>query len=183
MEPLALERAMVSFTPHVSSIPAAIDLVDECEYMSPHCDTPLYAGATPLALNLTLLDSTRPDAEIVGEPSWRLTDSGSGPDAAKWLRVSFAYERRFRAWANFVGVAFQVRADAPAGLSAVVSGQIEVQVADGAQRGGEALRAQRHTSLSHRRVVVPVRLRLQPAPPRSSLVPLRLRVPRAGPGR
>ena len=79
--------------------------------------------------------------------------------------MSFSYERRFRAWANFLGVALAV-GPPPAGTAAeaaggggwegVVEGQIEIEVV--AEREGGAAT----TSV----VVVPVRVRVVRPPPR-----------------
>lgn len=157
---------MRRFTPHASALPASVDATD-CPYFEPHCEAPLYAGGAPLVLNLTLLDSARPDGYIVRAPEWRLRSADAVRSTARLdavdapadvLTVRFAYERRLSAWAGFVGVELSVAAYA-AGWAGVVSGEVVVEI--GGAPGGEAGGAEAIST-----VVVPIRARVVPTPPR-----------------
>ena len=183
LQPHALYAAMERFTPHVSSLPPAIDATD-CPYYEPHCEQPLYAGSQPLLLNLTILDSARADGWIVRRPAWRPhrhggssstvreTSDGSSSSDGGVLSVRFAYAPQLSAWAGFVGVEVRVSSTA-AGWEGVVSGDIVVDVADAPSSGGDdggdgggGGDGSDGGSAGVRSVVVPIRLRVIMTPPR-----------------
>lgn len=46
-------QALKSYTPHASLSPSYLDMT-ECLYMWPYCSQPLYHGARPLIVNVTI---------------------------------------------------------------------------------------------------------------------------------
>ena len=136
LRPHALHEAMLRFAPHLSALPPSLDLLD-CPYMAPHCDANLYAGASPLAFNLTLLDSYAASGTLARAPSWHessaTSSEGAGAAPSPILDVSFAMSGRFDGGVSFLGVAIAVRPGAAA-WEGVVSGEIRVDLV----AGGEA---------------------------------------------
>eukprot|EP00955_Chlamydomonas_euryale_P048609 354031-Chlamydomonas_euryale.AAC.5 len=51
----ASARVLAAYSPRASAIPAALDMAD-CPYFWPYCAQPLYAGALPVVVNVTLLN-------------------------------------------------------------------------------------------------------------------------------
>ena len=193
LRPHALHAAMASFVPHLTSLPATLNLLD-CPYMAPHCDETLYAGAPPTAFNLTLLDSYSPHATIVSPPEWRPASAAH----AELLEVRVAYTPRFDSWCNSLGVAFTVT-PAAATWTGVISGDLVVEVSDvpdadaqddhvggvGDGGGGPAVEqaavvrpsgepappagagGRPRSPPATRQVLIPVRLAISPTPPRA----------------
>jgi membrane-bound transcription factor site-1 protease len=46
-----------------------VDLT-ECQYMWPYCTQPLFRGAMPIAINVTVLNGLGVSGHIVGKPKW-----------------------------------------------------------------------------------------------------------------
>lgn len=178
LRPHDLFREMQSFRAHASTLPPAIDLLD-CPYMAPECEAPLHAGAPPRVFNLTVLDSASPAAVFARPPLWRVRNStAAAEEAASRIEVSFVYSRKLAAWTGFLGVSFRVPASAAA-WEGTVEGEILIEIADDAantvddeasthswsHRLWGADPPRRH--LGPRRVIVPVRLRVERRPPRA----------------
>jgi membrane-bound transcription factor site-1 protease len=126
--------------PHASAIPARLDLRPDagCPYLSPLCDQPLYAGAQPLLINVTVLNSRSATARFVGSPLWRPRAGGHA------IRLAFAYGAavaggELRAWRGFVGVHVSVPNSA-AGWEGEVEGDIVLTIVDTVAAGSGAAR-------------------------------------------
>lgn len=134
---------MKSFSPHTSAIPAILDLRPEagCPYLSPLCDQPLYAGAQPMLINVTVLNSRAPTARFIGSPLWRPRAGGHA------IRLAFAYGGHLRAWRGFLGIRLSVP-DRAADWEGEVDGDIVLTIRDtvGEDGGASRLSPERNAS-------------------------------------
>ena len=68
---LASAKILEAYQPRASALPAAL-LLDDCPYMWPFCSQPLYAGALPRMVNVTLLNG-------LGVTGWASRASSAWP--------------------------------------------------------------------------------------------------------
>ncbi len=114
-------EAMLAYTPHLSFFPAALDLTD-CPYAWPFCSQPIYHTASPLAINVTLINGLCASAAVLpGSPRWE-----QAPGQPR-LEVHFTAPGRLWPWAGPVGLYVTVPAEL-AGFSGVVRGNVTVTV-------------------------------------------------------
>ena len=118
-------KVLSSYTPRASALPAQLHL-DDCPYMWPFCTQPLYAGAQPVLLNVTLLNGQHVTAWLTAAPTW--TPSRKFGDQGKHLDVQFTWSTRLWPWSGWLGVALRVK---PSGATAsgTASGIITLTVA------------------------------------------------------
>ena len=117
-------KILAKYTPRASALPAQLHL-DDCPYMWPFCSQPLYAGAQPLIVNVTLLNGMAVTGWLQAPPVWAPTVSKK--DLGEHLDVSFTYSERLWPWSGFLGVFIRVHPSAAA-LSGVASGEIRLTV-------------------------------------------------------
>jgi subtilisin family serine protease len=149
---LKARELVAAFEPHVSVVPAALDLTD-CPLMWPWCAQPLFHSSLPLLLNLTVLNSQDVSARMLA-PEWREHPRAGDRDYAPLLTVRFQTPELLWPWSGFLGVAVTVAR--PLAEPRVVAGVIVVRVAgpDG------------HVSTAE----VTLRVALVPTPPREKRV-------------
>ena len=90
--------------PHVSAIPASLDLTD-CPYMWPYCSQELYYSAQPIIVNVTLLNSISVASRIVRQPYWQ----PASPSSALSLR--FSYSEPLWPWSGYLAIELRVEED------------------------------------------------------------------------
>ena len=178
LELLRSAQILQDYTPHASVLPTELDLSPcgpsgedvvghapgggtgegvgaggDAGYLWPHCSQPLYAGAVPLLLNLTLLNGMSVVANFSRPPRWvpRAADDG------RVLRVAFEHRARLWPWGGTLGVVLSVSDDA-AGYEGLVRGAIVFEV--GALLPGDP--SPQPTSV----VRVPLTVYVVPTPPR-----------------
>ena len=136
--------------PHVSAIPASLDLTD-CPYMWPYCTQELYHTGMPTLLNVTLLNSISVASTIVDPPTFTASVSSLVPSSSSLLSLSFLYSQPLWPWSGFLAIELTVQSDVAA--RTVVEGTIAftVESDDG--------------SLSS--VSIPLRVAVIPRPPRA----------------
>lgn len=138
------------YTPRLSAFPAALDLTD-CPYMWPHCAQPLFYGARPITLNVTLLNGMGVVGELVGAPAFVPGKNGA------MLEVAFTHSDVLWPWSGFVAPQLRV-APAAALFEGDAEGLITVTVQSPPGPG------ERRARLST--VQVPLRVRIVRPPPR-----------------
>jgi len=142
----SLER-LLQYEPHVSCFPATLDLT-ECPYAWPFCSQPLFHGALPVVLNVTLINGLDVLGEIVEPPRWQ---PHAHPDK---LLLSFDYSRRLWPWSGYLAIYLSVPLEASR-WSGTVEGLILLTVQSGPCRSV---------------VNLPLKVQVVPTPPRSRRV-------------
>lgn len=147
---------------HASAFPARLDLTD-CPYMWPFCTQPLYYGAQPLLVNLTVLNGISVASYFRAEPEWipeRVEPdlgAAAGPpqqsasEPLQILNVRFSYSRLVWPWSGALGVHIDVAQNVTAPV--IVSGVIRFSL----------FSPERAVASS---VEVPLRVRVISTPPR-----------------
>ncbi|XP_014249873.1 membrane-bound transcription factor site-1 protease [Cimex lectularius] len=92
-----------SYTPQASLSPSYIDL-GECQYMWPYCTQPLYYGAMPTIVNVTILNGLGVSGRIVEKPKWYPYI----PQNGHYLEVSITYSSILWPWSGWMGVSLSV---------------------------------------------------------------------------
>ena len=105
--------------PHVSAIPASLDLTD-CPYMWPYCTQELYYSAQPVVVNVTLLNSISVASRIVRQPYWQ----PASPSSALSLR--FAYSQPLWPWSGYLAI--ELRVDSDVSEKQLVEGDIALSI-------------------------------------------------------
>lgn len=111
---------LAAYEPRPSFFPATLDLTD-CPYMWPHCDQPLYAGAQPVTINVTILNGMGVSSYIVGPPRWVPGSEGER------LQPSFSFEPQLWPWSGHLALHLRVP-DAHAAWEGRAEGAIEVAI-------------------------------------------------------
>ena len=145
-------KVLSSYSPRASALPAQLHL-DDCPYMWPFCTQPLYAGAQPVLLNITLLNGQHVTGWLTDAPVW--TPSWKFGDLGKHLDVQFTWSTRLWPWSGWMGVALRVKPSGAA-ASGTASGVITFTVASPNGLSSE--------------VSIPLRATVAPTPDRSKRV-------------
>ena len=129
--------------PHVSAIPASLDLTD-CPYMWPYCTQELYYSAQPVVVNVTLLNSISVASRIIRQPYWQPAQPSSA------LSLRFQYSQPLWPWSGFLAI--ELRVDEDVSENQIVEGSVSLSIEsdDGSV-----------STLS-----IPLRVALIPRPPR-----------------
>ena len=169
MDLLGSAQALSEYVPHVSVLPPQLDFTpcyadfttEPAEggaggggtdgYLWPHCSQPLYAGAVPLLVNLTILNGIAVSSYFSKPPAF--VPASSADD--KLLRLTFEFAPSLWPWGGTLGVALEVNA-AASGYEGIVRGAIVLEVAS------ETAASDAHPAV----VRVPLAVRVVPPPPR-----------------
>ncbi|KAI5709308.1 hypothetical protein M8J76_015087 [Diaphorina citri] len=141
-----------SYTPQASLSPSYLDLT-ECQYMWPYCTQPLYHGAIPIIVNVTILNGMGVVGKILERPKWY----PYLPHNGEFLEISMTYSDILWPWSGYLAVHISVSA-AAAAWQGTVQGHIEVTVESPPLEGEEGVR--RST------VKLAVKANIIPTPPR-----------------
>ena len=79
-------QVLSKYKPQASLSPSYIDLT-ECQYMWPYCTQPLYYGAMPVIVNVTILNGMGVSGRIVEKPVWHPYT----PQFGQHLEIAFTY--------------------------------------------------------------------------------------------
>ncbi len=209
---LAAAQALGEYTPHASVLPPEIDLsgcapeggdgrapaggaAGSSGYMWPHCAQPLYAGALPLLLNLTVLNGAalvsrspprnhlivaaasppceprrnRPAEPARPPPPHRFSTpprfSAASADDAGRLRLTFEHPPTLWPWGGALGVAVEVD-EASETFDGIVRGEIRFELEAVGEAASESAAGERRP-FARSSVAVPISVRISPPPPRS----------------
>ena len=106
---LGAYEVLKTYQPRASALPAALDLTD-CPYMWPFCAQPLYAGAMPVIINVTLLNGLAVSGRVVQGPAFTPTPGGLGAS----LDVRFSHSAVLWPWSGFLALYLRVKPEAAA---------------------------------------------------------------------
>lgn len=145
-------QVLNSYKPQASFSPSYIDL-SECQYMWPYCTQPLYYGAMPTIVNVTILNGLGVSGKIVGKPRWYpyLPHDGLA------LEVCLTYSEVLWPWSGWLAVSLSVARSA-ATWTGIAQGHIEVTVESPPEEG--------ETSVRRSTVKLALKASIIPTPPR-----------------
>ena len=149
-------KTLSTYKPHVSASPSYIDFT-ECPYMWPYCTQPLYHGAVPTVVNITLLNGMGVTGKITGAPRWEPIIAENG----NMIELSFSYSAHLWPWSGYFAVHIGVTKQA-AEWEGHSRGTIAFNVTSPPNSDGE----DEQTST----VRIPVHVKIIPTPPRNRRV-------------
>ncbi|XP_063225096.1 membrane-bound transcription factor site-1 protease-like isoform X2 [Bacillus rossius redtenbacheri] len=141
-----------SYKPQASLSPSYIDL-SECQYMWPYCTQPLYHGAMPTIVNVTILNGLGVSGRVVGRPRWHPYT----PQFGHYLDVSLSHSDLLWPWSGWLAVSVAAGRQAAA-WEGTAQGHVELTV-ESPPEDGEQLPRRSTVRLA-------VRARIVPTPPR-----------------
>ena len=167
MDLLGAAQLITDYVPHASVLPSSLDL-SPCTphgqwmpgnaesgdgYMWPHCAQPLYHGAMPLLLNLTVLNGVAVRSKVSDPgPSFVAADDQHN----RLLSLTFEHAPSLWPWGGTLGVAISVTSDA-SDFEGLVTGEIRFELeAQGGLHDGTVSE-----------LIIPLTVRIVPTPPRS----------------
>lgn len=147
---LASYDLLTGYKPKATCLPPAADLT-QCPYMWPYCTQPLYHGAIPIILNVTILNGLGVTGEIKNSPVWKPGKNG------EMLEVDFSYSDILWPWSGYMGIHLRVHSDA-AQWEGEVEGMVVFTVTSPPGPG--------ETENRESIVEFPIRAKVIPTPPR-----------------
>jgi len=139
-------QTLSTYTPQVSLHPSYVDTT-ECQYFWPYCTQPLYYGAVPIVVNVTILNGLGVSGNVVGDPIWR----PHLPHQGTHLNVAVTYSSNIWPWAGWIALHFTVSPEGKE-FEGVAQGELELTV-ESAGAGSST-------------VSLPIRVKIIPPPPR-----------------
>ncbi|XP_050738001.1 membrane-bound transcription factor site-1 protease-like [Eriocheir sinensis] len=149
-------QVLSKYKPQASLSPSYIDLT-ECQYMWPYCTQPLYYGAMPIIVNVTILNGMGVSGRIVEKPIWHPYT----PQFGQHLEVAFTYSEVLWPWSGHLAVWITV-AESGKDWEGHARGHISITVESPPEEGETQPR------ISH--VKLPVKAKMIPTPPRHKRV-------------
>uniref|UniRef100_A0A8R1Z651 Subtilisin n=1 Tax=Pristionchus pacificus TaxID=54126 RepID=A0A8R1Z651_PRIPA len=146
-------KFMRKYKPQVTLFPSHLDSLD-CPYLWPFCADPLYAGALPKIVNVTIISGLSVSSRIEEPPVWEPFST----ESANVLRISFSYSPQIWPWTGFMALFLSVNSE-HSSYTGNVSGRIRLTVVS--DHFGEKRRAT---------IAFPMRLRIIPTPARSQRI-------------
>lgn len=141
-----------NYKPQASLSPSYIDL-SECPYMWPYCTQPLYYGAMPVIVNVTILNGLGVSGHIVGKPQW----FSYTPQQGNLLEVSVSYSEVLWPWSGWLAVSLTVSSNGST-YEGLAQGHVSVTIESPAGFG--ELEPRRST------VTLPIKAKIIPTPPK-----------------
>lgn len=117
--------------PHVSAWPSSLNLTD-CPYMWPYCEQPMYAGAMPILINVSLINSMGVTGKVHRPCEWVPDDPAVAP-----MLVECKFPSRdddMWPWVGWVGLSITIASNA-SDFAGVVSGTVKILVTSSAAPG------------------------------------------------
>ncbi|MPC27483.1 membrane-bound transcription factor site-1 protease-like [Portunus trituberculatus] len=149
-------QVLSKYKPQASLSPSYIDLT-ECQYMWPYCTQPLYYGAMPVVVNVTILNGMGVSGRIVEKPVWHPYT----PQFGQHLEMAFTYSEVLWPWSGHLAVWITV-AESGKDWEGYARGHISITVESPPEEGETQPR------ISH--VKLPVKAKMIPTPPRHKRV-------------
>ncbi|XP_045605609.1 membrane-bound transcription factor site-1 protease [Procambarus clarkii] len=149
-------QVLSKYKPQASLSPSYIDLT-ECQYMWPYCTQPLYYGAMPVIVNVTILNGMGVSGRIVEKPIWHPYT----PQYGHHLDIAFTYSEVLWPWSGHLAVWITV-AESGKEWEGFARGHISVTIESPPEEGETQPRT------SH--VKLPVKAKMIPTPPRHKRV-------------
>ncbi|XP_076052888.1 membrane-bound transcription factor site-1 protease [Oratosquilla oratoria] len=149
-------QVLSKYKPQASLSPSYIDLT-ECQYMWPYCTQPLYYGAMPTIINVTILNGMGVSGHIVNKPVWHPYT----PQNGQYINVAFTYSELLWPWSGYLAVWISVNESAH-DWEGYARGHISVTIQSPPEEG----ETQPRTSY----IKLPVKAKIIPTPPRQKRI-------------
>lgn len=142
-----------SYEPQISLSPAYIDFTED--YMWPYSSQSLFYTATPVILNVTILNGVAVTGHIRDPPTWHPYTNHNG----HLINVSISYSSILWPWSGWLGVHVVATEEAEK-FEGIAQGQINLTVYSIQQLPNQDARTVAST------VTLPIRVKIIPKPPR-----------------
>lgn len=149
-------QILSSYKPQASLSPSYIDL-SECPYMWPYCTQPLYVGAMPVIVNVTILNGLGVSGKIASKPQWYPYT----PQQGQLLDIAISHSELLWPWSGWLAVSFSVNPEAAA-FDGLAQGHISVTIESPPAHG--ELEPRQST------VILPIRVKIISTPPRNKRI-------------
>ncbi|CAD5113191.1 DgyrCDS2379 [Dimorphilus gyrociliatus] len=137
-----------NYKPRVTLHPPYIDLT-ECPYMWPYCTQPLFVGASPVIVNVTVLSGLSVTSYINSTPIWHPYTPHNG----NMLEVSISYSSVLWPWSGYLVISLYASEHA-VNFEGIAHGHVEVTI-------------WREDYKSNSNITLPVRVKIIRPPPRN----------------
>lgn len=147
-----------SYRPQATLSPSYLDLT-ECPYMWPYCTQPLFYGAMPIIINVTILNGMGVTGTIVGKPQWHPYILQNG----QYLEVAVTHSDILWPWSGWLALTISVSSEA-ADWEGVAQGDISLTVESPNIDGdpdGKPLESE---------IKLPLKVKIIPTPPRNKRI-------------
>lgn len=148
-------QILKGYEPQASLSPAYIDLT-ECPYMWPYCTQPLYFGAAPTIVNVTILNGLGVSGNVVGLQWYPYTNQHGSK-----IEVTVTHSSVIWPWAGWLAVTLNVAPDAKT-FEGIVQGHLNITV----ESVNPALGEDDESSSINTTLMLPIRAKIIPQPPR-----------------
>lgn len=149
-------QTLRTYKPQASLSPSYLDF-SECPYMWPYCSQPLYYGAIPLIVNVTILNGMGVSGKIVDKPRWEPFKRQFG----NYIDVAFTYSKTLWPWSGYLAISISVSKNA-AKWEGIAQGQVTLTI-ESPPEGDEV---EPRVSV----LKLPVRIKIIPTPPKSQRI-------------
>lgn len=161
---LASKRFMEHYKRAASAFPSSLDLAGGY-YWWPLSRQPVYNGAMPTIVNITLLNGLNASGHVVKGPIFE----PSNGIAQETLDVAFEYSPKLSSWCGYLAVYISVRKEPQQHLLGVAEGHISLTIESGSDSSGiNDASLQKGTHQSN--VSIPLRVEVVHTPPREKRV-------------
>ena len=155
---IAAYKFLQSYQPHVSCSPAYVDTA-ESPYMWPYSSQALYHSSMPIVVNVTVLNGIDVTGYILEPPVWEPYSQEHGNK----LEIAFTYSKLIWPWSGWLALHVKV-SEKGKNWDGIAQGQVTFKVAtEGSKEDGGGGTAKNS-------VVLPVKIRVIPTPPRKNRI-------------
>lgn len=143
-----------SYKPQATLSPSYLDLT-ECPYMWPYCTQPLYYGAMPIIINVTILNGMGVTGSIIGKPQWHAYT----PQNGEYLDIAITYSDILWPWSGWMAIYISV-SDKAANWEGIAQGHISLTIESPNSDGdpdGKPMESE---------IKLPLKVKVIPRPPR-----------------
>ena len=121
-------NVLKSYKPQATLFPSYVDFT-ECPYMWPYCSQPIYYGAMPIIVNVTILNGMGVTGYILDKPKWYSyqQQQQNNNNGNQLIDISIKYSKLLWPWSGWMAVYIKATPDA-AYFNGIVQGHINFTV-------------------------------------------------------
>lgn len=154
---LAAYHTLRAYKPQASLVPSYIDLTED-PYMWPYYTQPVYYGAMPVIVNVTILNGMGVSGKIVDRPRWE----PYVPEFGSYIEVAFSASAHLWPWSGYLAISITA-SKAAASWEGIAKGQVTLTIESPPDDEDE--KAPRQST-----VTLPIRVKIVPTPPRNKRI-------------